>query len=139
MNSLVTMAVRRTVVDPNGVTTPSGVHIPRGHTVATYILPQLFDPALYPEPENFRPFRFSNQKGPAWASTSPTYLAWGHGRHACPGRFFASTSIKLHLAYLILHYEFEMRPDGRPRNRWLGLAQMPPADVTARVKRRLAI
>lgn len=144
MNTLVTMAVRRTVVSPNGVTTPSGVHIPQGHTVATYILPISFDPAIYPDPYEFKPFRFSQSRAEregqvaqqAWASTSTTYLPWGHGRHACPGRFFASTSIKLHLAYLILHYDFDMSRGERPMNQWFALAQMPPKDAVMGIRRR---
>lgn len=144
MNSLVTMAIRRTVVGPDGVTTPSGVHVPQGHTVATYILPISFDPTIYADPYEFKPFRFATNhagangappSGQAWASTSTTYLPWGHGRHACPGRFFASTSIKLHLAYLIMHYDFEMIPE-RPENQWFTLAQMPPRNAIMKVRRR---
>lgn len=28
-------------------------------------------------------------------TTSPNHLAFGHGKHACPGRFFAATEIKI--------------------------------------------
>lgn len=145
MNSLVTMAVRRRVLHPSGVTTPSGIHVPAGSTVATYILPILFDSAIYPDAFEFKPFRFAQSRaklegaqtaGQTWASTSTKYLTWGHGRHACPGRFFASTSIKLHLAYLILNYDFKMRLVERPPNKWFGLAQMPPRNVTMRIRRR---
>lgn len=41
-------------------------------------------------------------------ATSPTFLAWGHGKHACPGRFFAAATMKLLLAYLVLEFDFRV-------------------------------
>ena len=34
-----------------------------------------------------------------------TFLSFGHGKYACPGRFFASHEIKLMLAQLVQHYD----------------------------------
>lgn len=39
-------------------------------------------------------------------------LNFGYGRHACPGRFFATNEIKMVLARLILEYDIKM-PDGQ--------------------------
>ncbi|KAF9447789.1 cytochrome P450 [Macrolepiota fuliginosa MF-IS2] len=43
-------------------------------------------------------------------ATSPTFLAWGHGKHACPGRFFAAFVMKLMLAHLVLEFDFRVPP-----------------------------
>jgi cytochrome P450 len=53
---------------------------------------------IYPDPEVFDGFRFSKlreseESGSAKfqvVTTSLDYLPFGHGRHACPGRFFAA-------------------------------------------------
>ena len=38
-------------------------------------------------------------------------LSFGYGRHACPGRFFATNEIKMILARLLLDYDIRL-PDG---------------------------
>jgi len=39
-----------------------------------------------------------------FVSTSPNHLVFGHGQHACPGRFFASNEIKIILCHILLKY-----------------------------------
>ncbi|KAF8351221.1 cytochrome P450 [Amanita rubescens] len=50
-----------------------------------------------------------------------TYLLFGHGRHACPGRFFAESEVKAILAHILMAYDIEM-PNGRPSNVYFGEA-----------------
>ncbi|KAH9208149.1 putative cytochrome P450 [Leptodontidium sp. 2 PMI_412] len=151
LNSAVITATNRMVIDPKGITTPSGVHMPKGTMVSTPSFPVFHDPLLYPDPDMFKPFRFaekraiSAEKGgsyiqgarQAWATTSPEYTAFGHGRHACPGRFFASSALKLGLAHMILNYDFDIR-DKRPDNTWFSTNRVPPMEATIRIKRREA-
>lgn len=47
---------------------------------------------------------------------SKTDLAWGFGKHACPGRFLAHIQAKLVLAELLLRYDIVNLP-GASRNR----------------------
>ncbi|KAL4746289.1 cytochrome P450 [Aspergillus terricola var. indicus] len=113
LNSFVITATNRMVSAPDGVTTPSGLHVPRGTMLCAPAYGVLHDPDLYPDPGEFRPFRGRGDPGTgyiararqAWTTTSPEYPAFGHGRHACLGRFFASTLLKLVLAYVIENYE----------------------------------
>ncbi|KAF5016981.1 hypothetical protein F66182_11165 [Fusarium sp. NRRL 66182] len=51
-----------------------------------------------------------------FVSTSPHFLSFGHGNHACPGRFFASSEIKISLAHLLLKYDWKMLGDA-PRSK----------------------
>ena len=52
-----------------------------------------------------------------FTSTGVYSLVFGHGRYACPGRFFAGLESKLILIYILENYEL-MLPEGteRPTN-----------------------
>jgi cytochrome P450 len=88
------------------------------------------DPEIFPEPEKFKGFRFDesvpktspgslNEKAKssvAFAAAHPASMAFGYGRHACPGRFLASDEIKATMVYLLRNCDFKF-PDnqaGRP-------------------------
>jgi cytochrome P450 len=45
-----------------------------------------------------------------FTSTAADSLYFGHGKHACPGRFFAATELRLLLAHLVTHYDLRL-PD----------------------------
>ncbi|KAJ4397182.1 hypothetical protein N0V93_001406 [Gnomoniopsis smithogilvyi] len=146
LNSAVTMGLGRAVVAPGGITTPDGVHIPKGNYVVVPGYATLHNADLYPDPDEFKPFRFC-EPSPAgeddvlararqqWATTSNEYLAFGHGRHACPGRMFASTEMKLLLAQIIMTYDFEML-ESRPKNKWMGFNRMPDMSATISLRKR---
>lgn len=161
VNSFVTLGLGRRVVARDGVTTPEGLHIPRGNQVCVPGYAMHHDPEVYEAPDEFRPFRFSDMRKVAegdgaaaedkeaaqasylsrarkqWATTTNDFLGFGHGRGACPGRFFAAAELKLMLAHLVLNYDFEMM-EKRPRNMWFALNRVPPMEQTIRVKRRAA-
>ncbi|KAL2148426.1 hypothetical protein VTH82DRAFT_2346 [Thermothelomyces myriococcoides] len=147
INSFVTVGLSRQVVAKDGVVTPSGVRIPRGMTVSVPSYPVFWDDDVYPSADEFRPFRFAEQRADgsveyvkraakAFASTSTEYLAFGHGRNACPGRFFAANELKLILAHLVLNYDIELG-GSRPRDAWFSLIRVPPLRATIRIRKRL--
>ena len=70
-------------------------------------------------------------------STSGTFLPFGHGRHACPGRFLVAHELKMLLAYATMFYEIEPL-ESRPANVWFGQHVIPPMKATIRVRRRRA-
>jgi cytochrome P450 len=83
------------------------------------------DCAIYPNADTFDGLRFYNlRKASAeggnkyqLTSISNTQMPFGAGRHACPGRWFASHEIKLVIASLISRYEFRLKAgEGRPRS-----------------------
>jgi hypothetical protein len=58
--------------------------------------------------------------------TSSDSLNFGHGNHACPGRFFASNEIKVVLIELLRNWDFRfLEGKGRPENVLRGLVCGP--------------
>jgi cytochrome P450 len=149
-STFMTSALERTVVAKEGVTTPDGLHIKRGNTIAVPALPVHHDPNIYYEPNSFVPFRFLRPTGEDsqqqqgqdrktrstnTVDTSLTFLSFGHGRHVCPGRFFAANEIKLLLAYIALKYDIEpleRRPDPIP----YGSTMTPNPNVLIKIRRK---
>lgn len=71
--------------------------------------------------QEFDPFRsFRRRQDPdeaarhQFATTDDNHLHFGHGKFACPGRFFAANEIKIILATMLLRYDFKY-PDGKGR------------------------
>ncbi|OJD31824.1 cytochrome p450 [Diplodia corticola] len=126
-------------VAESALTLSDGTHIPKD-AVLCVSMENLSDPALYPDPAAFDARRFlrlrerpGQENGWQFVTTSPEHLGFGHGTHACPGRFFASNEAKVALAYLLLMYDLKL-PDG--------VTERPPtlkssaelfADPTARI------
>jgi cytochrome P450 len=115
------------------------------------------DESLYPKADEYDAFRFLHREGgnleaplfdleddvkgnvrpkkQSLVTTSETFLVFGHGRQACPGRYLASDTLKLIIAYITLNYE--LRPTGpRPSNVWFRSMILPPVSARIAVKRR---
>lgn len=128
---------------PNGIDF-DGFHAPHGVTVAAPNHPIQRDPDFYHEPERFNAFRFAKpdktaaylqQKQQSLSMPSDRFLAWGHGRHACPGRFMAAFLMKLMLAHVLVHYDVEVegtKPEPLNRNEFT----IPSITATFNVKVR---
>jgi cytochrome P450 len=102
----------------DGTKLPAGSHI----CMPTHAIQN--DPEVTPNPEvfdGFRSYKKRQREGEAllhqFATTEKNILNFGHGRYACPGRFFASLEIKVILVRLIMDYDFKLPPgSGRPAN-----------------------
>ncbi|EEQ85057.1 cytochrome P450 [Blastomyces dermatitidis ER-3] len=78
--------------------------------------------------------------------TSANNLVFGHGRHACPGRFIAEAEIKMLLVTLLMNYDVGLLPvpgaDGkgevavRPESPWILEVVVPPIKGKIMAKRR---
>lgn len=75
----------------------------------------------------------------SFVTTAPDYLPFGHGRHACPGRFLVDFELKMTMAFILKHYDLELPAEyngQRPRNRQIAELTAPPKGVKIRVRRR---
>lgn len=75
-------------------------------------LHHMLDSSVWFEGEKFDGYRFHNLAQRSenaaihkYVTTSPDHLGFGHGRNACPGRFFASQTLKIILCHM-LNYDF---------------------------------
>ncbi|OJD36446.1 cytochrome p450 [Diplodia corticola] len=97
-------------------------------TMATNSIAQ--DERYYMNPDSFDGFRFFRKrmqsedeaKRHQFTSTGATSLPFGHGKFACPGRFFAAAQIKAVLANILLKYDvsFPAGQTERPENVFSG-------------------
>ncbi|KAF9886957.1 hypothetical protein FE257_010698 [Aspergillus nanangensis] len=123
-------------------TLKDGTFIPKG----TYILVPSsitnFDTDVWgPTAREFDPWRFYKQRQVpgqetlhSLVQTTPqfTYFGHVHGRHACPGRFFAANEIKVLMVYTLMNYDVKMPPDAPvPQMQWFSGKTMP--DMQAHV------
>ncbi|KAG5962100.1 hypothetical protein E4U56_003488 [Claviceps arundinis] len=104
-----------------------GTHLPPGTRVAVPSHAMLQDtlhvPGQFP-PAKFDAFRYSALREESdaiskhnFSMTDSSNMAFGYGKYACPGRFYAANEIKLVLTNLLLRYDFKFCDgQGRPRN-----------------------
>ncbi len=89
----VSRGVLKAVVKKEGVTLPTGEHLPRGTKVGIHAYPVHHDEEYYPRPFSFEPLRFctsdesegeaaENFKGASVVTTSSKFMTFSHGRHA---------------------------------------------------------
>ncbi|GJJ15197.1 hypothetical protein Clacol_009473 [Clathrus columnatus] len=122
-----------------------GTLIPKGSLLSVANRPIHRDEEKYPNGDKFDGFRFARIRAEdglntthQFVNTSPDYIPFGHGRHACPGRFFAATELKAIMVYLVLNYDVKMENEGvRPPNVTAVWSCMP--DVTAHRRRFLTL
>jgi hypothetical protein len=64
----------------------------------------------------------------SFVSTFPDFLAFSHGKHACPGRLLVDFELKMIIAYVLTHYDirFPKEYGGQwPANRWMAEVVIP--------------
>ncbi|EIW87324.1 cytochrome P450 [Coniophora puteana RWD-64-598 SS2] len=116
-----------------------GTFIPKGANVSIASVVAHYDEKSYKDASEFDPFRFSDiREGEGegvkhqFVSTNAEYLPFGHGRHACPGRFFAANELKSMFAHIVMTYDVKLgEGEERPANFNLGSACSP--NPTAKV------
>ncbi|EEY17837.1 cytochrome P450 [Verticillium alfalfae VaMs.102] len=136
------------MVIADSLETPDGVVLPKGSMLSVLTPPQHFDEATHEDAGKFDPFRFSRaREGEAtksgalgFTSTGAHFLPFGHGRHACPGRFLVDYEMKMIMTYILQNYDIEFPEEyrgRRPQQKWQAEARLTPSDgARIRVKRR---
>ncbi|KAL2879107.1 hypothetical protein SGCOL_005527 [Colletotrichum sp. CLE4] len=102
----------------------------------------MWDANYYENPATYDGYRFLNMRGTDeeknahLVSTSAKHPGFGHGQHACPGRFFAANEVKIALAHLLLKYDWKF-PDGfKPQSMPHGMVLLPDPSATLLIRRR---
>lgn len=121
-----------------------GTYIPKGTHIEVAALATHLDNSNYPNPTAFQPFRFVNltnsqNKGRKldMASTHADFVAFGHGVHACPGRFFAADVLKLMLVHIVLNYDVKLVGD-HPKNMWILRSCIPSRTAEVQFRKRVS-
>lgn len=122
---------KRYVADPAGITLSDGRHLPHGTFFCFAVSPIANDGVHDPETfDGFRWYRKRTQEDGQlnlnqFTMTDANNMHFGHGRYACPGRFFAASSIKVILINLLLRYEVRLeggttkRPANLPAHEYI--------------------
>ena len=124
------------------VTLQDGTTVPKGTSLA-FANDLRLAPEMYPDPETFDGYRFQRMReDPEEAKLAPftktrtSHLAFGHGKHACPGRFLSCDEVKLILCHVLLKYDLKM-VDGRvPELKIRGMFIQRDSDGMISVRRR---
>ncbi|KAF7328411.1 hypothetical protein MVEN_02556800 [Mycena venus] len=144
------VSMLRKVVAKDGFTFGDGTVLPQGTFVSLASRPACMDPGNYANAEVFDGFRFARERDEARAegteggafkhhmiSTSAAHLVFGHGKYACPGRFFAAAELKAMLAHLLINYDFRAQTEGvRPKDFEFGMFNGPDPKGKIWVRRR---
>ncbi|KAF7523222.1 hypothetical protein G7054_g11845 [Neopestalotiopsis clavispora] len=125
------------------VTLSDGTVLPKGSRLM--VAANFKDPQVYSEPEGFDAERFvkkrqesGQENGWQLATTTSDYTLFGHGQHACPGRFFAINELKILLCHLLLKYEWRFNPEkGRMPPRLIANTKAIAGDTEIQCKSRV--
>ncbi|KAL8832625.1 MAG: hypothetical protein Q9191_000141 [Dirinaria sp. TL-2023a] len=113
------LGFKRHVKQP--LTLGDGVCLPKDVHLMMPIYPIVVDAQVTPDPFQFQGFRHhENRLQPGegnrhqFATTSKNNMHFGHGKYACPGRFFAANTVKMVIAQLLLDFDLKLA-DGETR------------------------
>ncbi|KAL3460309.1 cytochrome P450 [Aspergillus heterothallicus] len=102
------------------------------------------DADIYPDPDRFDYLRFYRMRENSPRIDKSTgkdiprhdWLSFGHGRQACPGRFYSLRLLKTTLGEMMLRYDIRYAGGDRPRPDQLDLAPVLAPDYTVDIEFR---
>ncbi|KAJ4263157.1 hypothetical protein NW762_006779 [Fusarium torreyae] len=142
LNGNTTSFIRK-VMKP--ISLSDGTLLPAGTKVLAPQAGIALDERYFPDPERFDALRFyklrqeSSEANNRWqfTSLSDTYINFGAGKNACPGRFFAGNEIKLVLAHLLINYDIRLKPgEDRPKAMSVVMSKAPSPNTELEFRRR---
>ncbi|XP_006458661.1 hypothetical protein AGABI2DRAFT_217430 [Agaricus bisporus var. bisporus H97] len=145
MNSNTSLQMHRKVIKDWMLS--DGTVIPAGTIISIANGPMNMEETSFPDSDTFKAFRHSEKRDGEGELDSIKYqmvalsldmIVFGHGRHACPGRFFAVNEIKAIFTYCLLNYDVQL--DGgsmdRPRNTLAQTSVMPNMKAKVMFRKR---
>ncbi|KAH6952057.1 cytochrome P450 [Fusarium avenaceum] len=122
-----------------------GINIKAGTRIVVDVMHTLNSSLGYNEKaEECLPYRYLEKRGAPTqrtqaqlVATGVNHMGFGHGRHACPGRFFAAQEIKIILCHMLLKYDWKLKGHGTsPDLRVNGMTVVRDTTVRLLIKRR---
>ncbi|KAH8749751.1 cytochrome P450 [Diaporthe sp. PMI_573] len=122
----------------NGTVIPKGSYL----AVSTH---RHWDDEAYPNAKEWDGYRFYNMRRSGepgkentslLVSTTPEHMGFGHGVHACPGRFFAANEVKIALIFMLLNYDWKLPEGVKPKVHEFGINLNTDAAVEILVRKR---
>ncbi|KAH8105091.1 cytochrome P450 [Cristinia sonorae] len=124
-----------------------GTFIPKGTIVSATSRATHFDDENYENAQVFDPWRFAKMEKTDSTDTAalrnqfvnarPDMLTFGIGKHACPGRFFASTELKGLLANFVVTYDMKLEKEGvLPAPTWVTTNVVPSRSAIVMFRKR---
>ncbi|KAI6167613.1 cytochrome P450 [Pisolithus thermaeus] len=137
-----TVSVQRKAMED--LTLSDGTFIPKGTHIAIPTCVIHRDSAAYENPGVFDPLRFYKLRNDGTESArhqmvavNQDYLAFGYGKHACPGRFLAADELKTMLAYVLISYDVKLEGrNTRPSSIKWDIGVMPDPTVRVMFRKR---
>ncbi|KAE9566254.1 Cytochrome P450 monooxygenase eqxH [Colletotrichum fructicola] len=123
------------------ITLSNGFKIRKGQKIIANNT-HMWDEQWYENASKYDGYRFLNmrstdeEKYAHLVSTSSKHPGFGHGQHACPGRFFAANEIKIALAHILLKYDWKLPEGCNPQPVPFGMALLPDPTVKMQIRRR---
>lgn len=90
--------------------TIEGYYIPKGSMVFANVWHFTHDPAVYSDPEKFKPERYFATKGRE-PEPDPHMFSFGFGRRVCPGRILADNALFLNIAQSLAVFSINKATD----------------------------
>ncbi|KAG1779675.1 cytochrome P450 [Suillus placidus] len=115
-----------------------GTLLPKGCFIAVSLPPFHRDSTVYEAPDEFRPFRFSDNLEHGMTTITPQWLFFGYGKHVCPGRFLITYQLKVMFAYMVSAYDIRIGDEwtSRPPNFIFGEGIVPNLSAHVLYRRR---
>lgn len=142
LKPIAVVSMRRVAMDH--IKLSDGTFLPKGSKMAVSSH-RAWDPEVYENPEEWDGSRYvrlretpGRDKDSLFVSTSERHLGFGHGKHACPGRFFASSELKVALCHILMKYDFKLAPGAVVEHRYSGASYYADPAIRVMIRRREA-
>jgi cytochrome P450 len=120
----------------------NGIKIRKGEALGVSAH-QMWAADHYEEPEKYDGFRFMKRRKieglenkSLLVATSNDHLGFSHGKHACPGRFFAANEVKIALVHLLLKYDMKINDPSFAQPKAFGVNQVTNPAARIQFRRR---
>ncbi|KAG6906645.1 hypothetical protein DXG01_012798 [Tephrocybe rancida] len=135
ISGLGAVASYRRVLKP--FTFSNGVCIPAGTTIGVATWSTHLDDSVYSDAQTFDAMRYVHEESQLVTPTT-NFLAFGLGRHLCPGRFFAVIILKTMMAHVLMNYDIKLEKDGvRPKDSWFVTDNIPNSTANLFFRKRV--